>query len=306
MSFDVAAEAYDAFMGRYSRLLSGQLADLASVDGGQRALDVGCGTGALTSELAARLGPSAVAAVDPSASFVAAIRERHPGVDVRQAPAELLPFADGAFDAVLAQLVVHFLEDPVAGLAEMARVTRRDGVVAACVWDHAGQQGPLRLFWEAARSLDPEVDDESAMPGTREGHLVELFGDAGLRASRERRSPSASSTRPSTPGGTRSRMESDRPAPTWRASTRTGAPRSGMPVGDGSRPSRSLSRPSPGRRAASPEIGGARRRPRFAARRQGQPASLPEAPPPGSGPGRASEAAITRARSVRVRIPSVR
>ncbi len=182
MSFDVAADAYDAFMGRYSRLLSGQLADLASVDGGQRALDVGCGTGALTSELVARLGPSAVAAVDPSASFVAAIRERHPGVDVRQAPAELLPFADGAFDAVLAQLVVHFLEDPVAGLAEMARVTRRDGVVAACVWDHAGQQGPLRLFWDAARSLDPEVDDESAMPGTREGHLVELFGDAGLRA----------------------------------------------------------------------------------------------------------------------------
>lgn len=180
MSFDVAAEAYDGFMGRYSRLLSAQLADLSSVHTGQRILDVGCGTGALTGELIARLGVGGVAAVDPSASFVAATRERHPGVDVRQAPAERLPFADDAFDAVLAQLVVHFMKDPVAGLAEMRRVTRRDGVVAACVWDHGGSQGPLRLFWDAARELDPDVDDESHLPGTREGHLAELFEAVGL------------------------------------------------------------------------------------------------------------------------------
>ncbi len=181
MSFDVAAEAYDGFMGRYSRLLSGQLVDLASVRGGQRVLDVGCGTGALTGELVARLGVAAVAAVDPSDSFVAATRARHPGVDVRQAPAERLPFADDAFDAALAQLVVHFMKDPVAGLSEMARVARRDGVVAACVWDHGGSQGPLRLFWDAARDFDPDVDDESHLPGTREGHLAELFEAAGLR-----------------------------------------------------------------------------------------------------------------------------
>ena len=181
MSFDVAAEAYDGFMGRYSRLLSGQLADLASVRRGQRALDVGCGTGALTDELVARLGPDAVAAVDPSRSFVAATRARHPGVDVRQAPAERLPFPDGAFDAALAQLVVHFMPDPVAGLVEMRRVARPDGVVAACVWDHAGEQGPLRLFWRAARELDPDIDDESGLPGTGEGHLAELFEAAGLR-----------------------------------------------------------------------------------------------------------------------------
>ena len=73
------------------------------------------------------------------------------------------------------------MADPVAGIAEMRRVTRPDGVVAACVWDHAGRQGPLRLFWDAARSLDPNVDDESRLPGTREGHLEELFGSAGLR-----------------------------------------------------------------------------------------------------------------------------
>jgi SAM-dependent methyltransferase len=181
MSFDVAAEAYDRYMGRYSRLLSGQLADLASIRHGQRVLDVGCGTGALTGELVGRLEPSAVAAVDPSEPFVAATRERHPGVDVRQAPAERLPFPGDAFDAALAQLVVHFMKDPVAGITEMARVTRRDGVVAACVWDHGGSQGPLRLFWDAARALDPDVDDESHLPGTREGQLTELFEAAGLR-----------------------------------------------------------------------------------------------------------------------------
>jgi SAM-dependent methyltransferase len=181
VSFDVAAEAYDGFMGRFSRLLSGQMADLASVEPGQRVLDVGCGTGALTSELVARLGSSGVVAVDPSEPFVEAARARHPGVDVRRAPAEALPFPNGAFDAALAQLVVHFMDDPVAGLIEMGRVTRRDGVVAACVWDHGGSQGPLRLFWDAARDLDPDVDDESHRPGTRAGHLAELFEAAGLR-----------------------------------------------------------------------------------------------------------------------------
>jgi SAM-dependent methyltransferase len=180
VSFDVAAEAYDRFMGRYSRLLSPQLADLAGVRAGQRALDVGSGTGALTAELVTRLGHASVAAVDPSRSFVDATAERNPGVDVREAAAGSLPFADGSFDAVLAQLVVHFMGDPVAGIADMRRVARPGGVVAACVWDHAGGQGPLRLFWDAARSLDPGVDDESRLPGTREGHLEELFTAAGL------------------------------------------------------------------------------------------------------------------------------
>ena len=181
MSFDVAAEAYDRFMGRYSRLLSSQLAEFASVCSGQRVLDVGCGTGALTSELVARLGPTAVAAVDPSEPFVAATRERHPGVDVRRSPAEHLPFPNAAFDAALAQLVVHFMKDPVQGLAEMRRVTRRDGIVAACVWDHGGGEGPLGIFWDAARSLDPVIDGESHLPGARKGHLAELFEAAGLR-----------------------------------------------------------------------------------------------------------------------------
>jgi SAM-dependent methyltransferase len=181
MSFAVGADRYDRFMGRYSGPLAPVFANFAGVADRQRVVDVGCGPGALTAELVGRLGADAVSAVDPSESFVTAARERHPGVDVQQAAAEELPFADHAFGAALAQLVVHFMADPVAGLREMARVTSTGGVVAACVWDHAGGRGPLSTFWEAARDLDPDVEDESDLAGARQGHLVELFEAAGLR-----------------------------------------------------------------------------------------------------------------------------
>jgi SAM-dependent methyltransferase len=180
VSFTVGADAYDRFMGRYSVPLAPKLADFAGVTAGQCVLDVGCGPGALTTELVRRLGAEAVSAVDPSEPFVAAARERHAGVTVRRATAERLPFDGHVFDAALAQLVVHFMADPVVGLREMARVTRTHGVVAACVWDHAGGHGPLSLFWDAARELDPEVEDESQLPGARQGHLTQLFREAGL------------------------------------------------------------------------------------------------------------------------------
>jgi SAM-dependent methyltransferase len=180
VTFDVAADAYDRFMGRYSRSLAPQLADLARVRAGQRALDVGCGPGALTSELVGRLGADAVVAADPSEPFVQAARERHPGVEVALAAAEDLPFDDAGFDVALAQLVVHFMSDPVAGLAEMRRVTRDRGIVAACVWDHAGGKAPLSPFWRAVAQLDPDAHDESDLPGAREGHLAALFESAGL------------------------------------------------------------------------------------------------------------------------------
>jgi SAM-dependent methyltransferase len=180
VGFDVGAEAYDRFMGRYSVRLAAPFADLAGVHAGQRVLDVGCGPGALTAELVARLGADAVAAVDPSAPFVASARERHRGVEVHLGGAEALPFDDRTFDAALAQLVVHFMADPVAGLREMARVTRPGGVIAACVWDHAGEQGPLTAFWRAVRATDPAARDESDLAGAREGHLAELFAAAGL------------------------------------------------------------------------------------------------------------------------------
>ena len=181
MTFAVAADSYDRFMGRYSVLLAPQLAALADIAAGQRVLDVGCGPGALTTELVRLVGATRVTAVDPSEPFVAAVRERHPGVTVEQAAAERLPFPDDAFDAALAQLVVHFMTDPIAGLQELARVTRTGGVVAACVWDYAGGTSPLSTFWDAARELDPDVDDESGLPGARSGHLAELFEAAGLR-----------------------------------------------------------------------------------------------------------------------------
>jgi SAM-dependent methyltransferase len=180
VSFAVAADAYDRFMGRYSVPLAPRLADFAAVGVGQRVLDVGCGPGALVAELVRRVGADAVSAVDPSEPFVETARERHPDVSVQRSAAEELPFEDGAFDAALAQLVVHFMADPLRGLREMARVTRREGVVAACVWDLAGETGPLNVFWSAARDLDPDVVDESQLAGTREGHLGELFRAAGL------------------------------------------------------------------------------------------------------------------------------
>jgi SAM-dependent methyltransferase len=180
MTFSVDADAYDRFMGRYSGRLAPLFVEFARVEAGQRVIDVGCGPGALTVELVRRLGADAVSAVDPSEPFVAAVRVREPGVDVLRAPAEELPFGDRAFDAALAQLVVHFMADPVRGVREMARVTRPRGVVAACVWDHAGGRGPLAAFWEAARELDPDVRDESLLAGARGGHLTELFEAAGV------------------------------------------------------------------------------------------------------------------------------
>jgi len=186
MSFSAGPEAYDRFMGRYSTPLAPRFADFASIGEAQRVLDVGCGPGALTGELVGRFGADAVAAVDPSPGFVEAAGRRNPGVDVRRAEAESLPFDDGSFDAALAQLVVHFMTDPAAGIAEMRRVTRDGGVVTACVWDHAGGAGPLARFWDAARELDPGVADESDLPGAREGDLERLLHEAGLGDVEER------------------------------------------------------------------------------------------------------------------------
>jgi SAM-dependent methyltransferase len=99
---------------------------------------------------------------------------------VRRAPAEEIPFADDAFDFALAQLVVHFMTDPVAGLREMARTTRPGGVVAACVWDYYGRTSPLSTFWNALDEFDPTAENEAHLAGAREGHLAELFRDAGI------------------------------------------------------------------------------------------------------------------------------
>lgn len=181
MSFVAPAESYDRYMGRYSRLLAPLLADFAQVRAGIRALDVGCGPGALTEHLAQRLGNGAVAAADPSDSFVEACAQRVLEADVRIADAEALPWPDGTFDAVLSQLVINFLREPLQGGREMRRVARRGGAVAACTWDYREGMEMLRIFWDSALALDPGAPAEGKrMRFITASELNELWTDVGL------------------------------------------------------------------------------------------------------------------------------
>jgi len=184
-TFRASAEAYDRHVGRYGTRLAEAFLAFTALAPPARALDVGCGPGALTRVLADRLGPLNVCAVEPSEPFARACRERTPGVEVTVAAAERLPFADAAFDAVLSQLVINFLDDAQAGVRELARVTRPGGTVAACVWDYAGEMTLLRAFWDAAREVDPAraaaADEGVAMRWCGDGELAELWRGAGLR-----------------------------------------------------------------------------------------------------------------------------
>jgi ubiquinone/menaquinone biosynthesis C-methylase UbiE len=160
--FASAADAYDHHVGRYGAQLAAGLLEVADIRREHRVVDVGCGPGPLTRALADRAGAVNVAAVDPSPDFVDACRARVPHADVRVATAEELPFPTHAFDAALAQLVVQLMEDRDAGVAEMIRVTRPGGVIAACVWDSTTMP-VLRAFWDAALTVAPKragaIDD---------------------------------------------------------------------------------------------------------------------------------------------------
>jgi SAM-dependent methyltransferase len=185
MSFAVSAEAYDRFMGRFSAPLAEAFVAEAGIVGGMRVLDVGSGPGALSRALVDVVGPGLVAAVDPQPAFVEALAGRLPGVTATVGSAESLPHEDATVDACLANLVVHFMADPVAGLREMARVTRPGGTVAATVWQHALRTSPISPFWLAVRAFDPDAPDESERPGTTQGSLVRLMAEAGVSAPRE-------------------------------------------------------------------------------------------------------------------------
>jgi ubiquinone/menaquinone biosynthesis C-methylase UbiE len=182
--FQVPAQAYDRWIGRYSTHLAAALIEFAGIEPEMRVLDVGCGPGALSAALVGRVGVSNVYAVDPSEPFVEACRQRLPGVNAIVAGAESLPFPDGEFDAALAQLVVNFMSDPEAGVREMTRATRAGGTVAACVWDYGGQMTLLRAFWDAAREVEPvrgaAGDEAAVMKWSGEGDLAELWRRAGL------------------------------------------------------------------------------------------------------------------------------
>jgi SAM-dependent methyltransferase len=178
------AQVYDRFIGRYSPQLARAMCEAAGVRSGQRALDVGCGSGALVAALAGVLGPKNVAGIDPSEPFVEAARARVPGARLVVGSAEALPFADDEFDTTLSQLVVNFLSDPEQGVREMARVTRGGGVVAGCVWDYGGEMTMLRVFWEAAAALDPKgakpLMEAHTMRFARPDELAALWRGAAL------------------------------------------------------------------------------------------------------------------------------
>jgi SAM-dependent methyltransferase len=182
-AFNTSADAYDRHVGRYGRELARALIAAAGVQPDRCALDVGSGPGALTTELVALLSASKVAAIDPSPRFVEACRTRLPGVRVEVGSAEALPFADAAFDHVLAQLVVNFMADPPAGVREMVRVTRPGGTVAAAVWDYAGEMTFLRRFWDAVVAVDASAaarDEGRCMPLCAPDELAGLWSAVGL------------------------------------------------------------------------------------------------------------------------------
>ena len=180
MSFTASGDAYDRFMGRYSRELAPRLVAFAGIADGTRALDVGCGSGLLTSALADRLGAANVAAADPSESLLAACAARVPDADVRRAPAEELQWPDGSFDAVLSQLVLNFVADADAAVAEMRRVAAPGGILASCTWDYAGGMRMLHTFWDAAAELDPAAPAESSMRYRTEEELASLWERGGV------------------------------------------------------------------------------------------------------------------------------
>jgi SAM-dependent methyltransferase len=156
-------------------------ADAAGVIEGQRALDVGCGPGALTSELVRRLGADHVAAVEPSSRFASECRRRNPGADVRIAPAELLPFADASFDVVLAQLAFNFFDDADAAAAEMRRVLVPGGSAGGCVWQIRGGMEALEALFAAARTAGAEPPAGPGSRFTREVEIGVVLQAAGFR-----------------------------------------------------------------------------------------------------------------------------
>jgi len=182
--FRTSAEAYDRHVGRYTDELAAALVEVAGVRPGQRALDVGCGPGALTRALATITGADDVAAVDPSPPYADACRARVPNADVRVATAKALPFADDTFDVVLSQLVLNFMSDAPAGVREMRRVARPGTTVGACVWDYADGMTLLRRFWDAALRVDPEGaaqrDEGRVMPYCTPPELEALWTGARL------------------------------------------------------------------------------------------------------------------------------
>ncbi len=176
---------YEPYVGRWSRRVAREFVAWLAVPPAQRWLDVGCGTGALSQTILERASPQAVQGIDPSAGYIAYAREhiRDVRASFETGDARALPYQAATFDAVVSGLVLNFVPDPAAALDEMTRVVRRGGLVAAYVWDYAGQMQMMRHFWDAAVALDPaaaELDEGRRCAICRPDPLAQLFQAAGL------------------------------------------------------------------------------------------------------------------------------
>jgi SAM-dependent methyltransferase len=178
-------EAYEAYVGRWSRRVAELFLDWLDVPVGRRWLDVGCGTGALTATVLAVADPAEVVGVDPAEGLLASARDRvaDPRTTFRPGDARALPLPDRRFDAVVSGLALNFVPEPGRAVTEFVRVAAPGGVVAGYVWDYAEGMAMMRYFWDAAGALDPaaaELDEGRRFPLCRPGPLRELWADAGL------------------------------------------------------------------------------------------------------------------------------
>lgn len=185
------AEAYERFMGRWSRLVAPLLVDFAALPDTGRILDVGSGTGALAAEIALRKPAARVTGIDPSKEYVAFASARNPfpqRADFETGDAQALPFPDRIFAASASLLVFNFIPDAAKALGEVRRVARPGAPVAAAVWDYGGRMSMLRVFWDAAVEIDPAAEkrDEKHMPLCRAGELAALWKQVGLTEVDER------------------------------------------------------------------------------------------------------------------------
>jgi SAM-dependent methyltransferase len=177
--------AYEPYVGRWSRLVARDFLAWLAIPPGMRWLDVGCGTGALSTSILEHAVPRAIMGIDPSAGYVAYAQEQvqDPRVRFEVGDARVLPYETDAFDAVVSGLVLNFVPEPDRAVAEMARAARGGGTVAAYVWDYAGRMELMRHFWDAAVALDPaalELDEGRRFPLCQPGPLADLFRGAGL------------------------------------------------------------------------------------------------------------------------------
>ena len=177
-----SGEAYEPYVGRWSRLVAAEFVDWLDLPGDRRWLDVGCGTGALSSVIAARCEPAAVLGVDPSEAYVAWAAAHVEDCRVRFAVADATHLPAGPFDAVVSGLVLNFVPDAAAAAAAM-RDAAPHGLVAAYVWDYAGRMDLMRHFWDAAVALDSaaeELDEGVRFPICHPDRLEAVWRDAGL------------------------------------------------------------------------------------------------------------------------------